>query len=91
MSIAVGSTPTPAVTPALPPIVTPVPTCVGDCDDGGAVTIDELVIGVNVALEIVSIDQCAALDSDASRTVTVDELLQGVRKALYGCGQGGSR
>jgi hypothetical protein len=71
------------------PAVTPVPACVGDCNVGGGVTIGEIITGINIALGLASIDQCAPFHSDASGTVTVDELLQGVQNALNGCGQGG--
>jgi len=66
--------------------VTPIPACVGDCNEGGGVTIDEIITGINIALGLVPSDQCTPFDSDASGTVTVDELLQGVHNALNGCG-----
>jgi hypothetical protein len=71
------------------PTATPVPACVGNCDGVDGVTIDEIITGVNIALGLVRIDQCAPFDSDRSSTVTIDELLQGVQNALNGCGQGG--
>jgi hypothetical protein len=61
--------------------------CVGDCDGSGAVTVDELITGVNVGLGNLTIDVCPAFDSGGDGTVTVDELLQGVNAALNGCGQ----
>jgi hypothetical protein len=37
------------------------PTCVGDCDDDGTVTVDEIVKGVNIALGELPLDQCPRL------------------------------
>ncbi|HVN87593.1 MAG TPA: hypothetical protein VMW17_22380 [Candidatus Binatia bacterium] len=59
--------------------------CVGDCDDSGTVTVDELVLGVNIALGNLPVDRCTAFDRDDSRTVSVDELVAGVNNALNGC------
>jgi hypothetical protein len=59
--------------------------CTGDCNKGGTVSIDELVRGVNIALDIQSFGQCAPFDVDGNGGVTIDELLQGVNNALQGC------
>jgi len=64
---------------------TPTPTCTGDCNTEGTVTVDELVLGINVALGVAGVDQCAEFDVDENGRVTVDELLQGVNNALSGC------
>ncbi len=67
---------------------TPRPTlgpCIGDCGDDGAVTVEELIIGVNVALGIVPLSRCPSFDTDHSNDVTVDELIRGVNAALLGC------
>jgi len=61
------------------------PACPGDCNADGLVTVDELVKGVNIALGILPLDDCAAFDTDGSGTVTVDELIKGVNAALTGC------
>lgn len=53
-------------------------------------TVDELVIGVNIALGAVSVDTCAAFDTNHDRTVTVDELVAAVQNALNGCGAASS-
>jgi hypothetical protein len=77
-----SSTPTPSPTP------TPTPdaeTCSGDCNRDGAVTVDELVRGVNVALGAAAVDTCAAMDGNADGTVAVNELIAGVNRALSGC------
>jgi len=57
--------------------------CAGDCDDDNAVTVDELVAGVNLALG--EAGSCPAFDSSGDQQVTVDEILAGVNSALAGC------
>ncbi|MBI4516079.1 MAG: matrixin family metalloprotease [Deltaproteobacteria bacterium] len=59
--------------------------CVGDCDDDGAVTVDELVRGVNIALGNTTLEVCPQFDSSDDGSVTVDELVQAVNAALSGC------
>jgi len=73
-----GPTPTPT------PTATPTPGCPGDCGGDGAVTIDEIVMGVAMALGDPNL-ACGAFDMDQSGTVTVDELLLAVNSALAGC------
>jgi len=51
----------------------------------GAVTVDEIVTGVNIALGIGAVDACSALDLDQSSSVTVDELLRAIDVGLSGC------
>jgi cysteine-rich repeat protein len=60
-------------------------TCAGDCDGSTAVSIDELVRGVNIALDNASVAECAFFDINGDRFVTVDELVRGVAAALSGC------
>jgi hypothetical protein len=59
--------------------------CVGDCDASGEVGINELIVGVNIALGGAPVSACAALDSDASGTVEISELIAAVNNALSGC------
>ena len=59
--------------------------CVGDCDQNGRVTIEELVAGVNQALGRSGHSACVVLDTNSSGTVTVDELVSAVNDALRGC------
>lgn len=59
--------------------------CVGDCDGGGSVTVDEIVRGVNIALGTAAADDCPAFDGDGSGSVTVDEVVTAVNSALNGC------
>ena len=56
----------------------------GDCNGDGAVTVDELVTGVNIALGTTPLSACAAFDRNGDGQVTVDELIEAVNNALAG-------
>jgi hypothetical protein len=60
--------------------------CVGDCDGNGEVTVDELIVGVDIVLGTAALDDCPSFDADGNGEVTVDELIVGVNNALQGCG-----
>jgi hypothetical protein len=78
------ATPTPTSTPPY----TPVPDArTGDCDGNGRVAIDELILGVNVALGSAPETACPAF-ADAHGVVDVARLLIGVNNALDGGGIG---
>jgi len=57
---------------------------VGDCDQDGSVTVDELVVGVNIALGESPVADCPSFDADGDGQVTIDELTLGVNNALNG-------
>jgi FG-GAP repeat len=87
-------TPTPTETPVetssatltVTPTSTPLPmACAGDCDGGGAVTTDELITAVRIALGELSASTCSAVDADASGTVAIGELIAAVSHSLSGC------
>lgn len=59
--------------------------CVGDCDGGGAVTVDDLVKAVNVALGTAEPSSCTSVDANGDGQVSIDELVQAVANALGGC------
>ena len=59
--------------------------CRGDCDGDGAVSIDELVRGVSIALGTLPVSACAAIDVDADGAVGIDELIGALDRALNGC------
>ena len=59
--------------------------CRGDCDGDGAVTVDELVQAVTLALNGGSISTCSRIDANQDSQVTVDEILGAVAMALEGC------
>jgi hypothetical protein len=81
-----GATPTPGATATPTPAatVTP-PPCVGDCNDSGQVTVDEILTMVNIALSNTSISACEAGDENHDSQITVDEILTAVNHALNGC------
>jgi hypothetical protein len=81
VDVAVGSDPLLVIWKHL--VIVP-PACVGDCNGDGEVTIDELIVGVNIALDTEEPSACPAFDTDADGTVTVDELIRGVGVALEG-------
>lgn len=86
-----GSTPTPTPlqtgTPTASPTATatPPPVCRGDCNDDGAVGVDELVLGLDICLGFTPLDACRNLDADGSDEATVDELITAIDNALNGC------
>lgn len=72
-------------TPTIGPTTTTPPSCPGDCNGVGGVTVNELVLGVNIALGLTGPGVCPAFDSDASGTVSISELIAAVNAALNGC------
>jgi hypothetical protein len=63
----------------------PVAACTGDCRADGAVTIDELLNGVNIALGNMPVSVCQAADPNRSGSVAISELVSAVQAALNGC------
>jgi len=59
--------------------------CLGDCGSNEMVTVNELILGVNIALELRPITQCMAMDGNSDNRVTVNELVAAVANALNGC------
>jgi hypothetical protein len=59
--------------------------CVGDCDNSGEVDISDLVLGVNIALGLTSVDMCPSFDCQNDGTVPISCLIRGVNNALNGC------
>jgi hypothetical protein len=62
---------------------------VGDCNGNGVVAINELIIGVNIALGSRPAADCPSFDSNSNGMVAVNELVQAVNAALQGC-EGGA-
>ncbi|HVM95804.1 MAG TPA: hypothetical protein VMT89_05415, partial [Candidatus Acidoferrales bacterium] len=54
----------------------------GDCDRDGAVTISEIVTGVNVVLGVTPLESCQDDDGNGDGEVSVDELLVSINAAL---------
>jgi CSLREA domain-containing protein len=76
------ATPTPTVTATSTP--TPI-ACVGDCNDDSAVTVDDLLVMVNVALGARPLSACPAGDGNGDHEIAIDDLLIAVRNATNGC------
>jgi YVTN family beta-propeller protein len=75
-----GCRPEAPVTPTVP-----ASSCAGDCNGDGEVAINEIILGVNIALGSASIDECPAFDSDPDGEVAINELIAAVNAALTGC------
>lgn len=67
------------------PVVAQTTPCIGDCAVDGSVTVDEIVVGVSIALGQSEIDRCLMFDRSRDGAVTVDEILAAVAAALGGC------
>lgn len=59
--------------------------CPADCNGDSEVTVDELVVAVNIALGIAAVDDCTAADSNGDGEVTVEEVVAAIESALNGC------
>lgn len=59
--------------------------CAGDCSGDGNVTVDELIVGVGIALGSTPIDLCKPVDADSDGQVTIDEIVGAVDAALGNC------
>ncbi len=60
-------------------------TCVGDCNGSGDVTVNEIILMVNIALGAAPLSACAAGDIDASGAITINEIITAVNHALGSC------
>jgi len=58
--------------------------CTGDCSGDGTVTIDELILGVGIALGSTPVSACSVL-ADAQGMVDIAQLVKAVSNALNGC------
>jgi hypothetical protein len=58
--------------------------CIGDCDENGAVTVNEIVAGVGLVLDSVPFDACPAFAGWGGR-VDVADLTAAVRNGLEAC------
>jgi hypothetical protein len=66
--------------------VPPAAACVGDCSGDQVVAINELIVGVAIALGSEAVTACPAIDADDDGAVAIAELVSGVNNALDGCG-----
>ena len=73
-----------AIDIATAPLGCSAPFCEGDCDDNGQVTVDEMVVGVEMSLGE-ALGLCAAFTEDDRGVVSIDALIRAVRHVLDGC------
>jgi len=59
--------------------------CVGDCNNNGAVAVNELILGVNISLEKRDLSECPGFDRNGNGVIAVNELILGVNSSLDGC------
>ena len=59
--------------------------CARDCDNDDAVTVDELLIGINIILMQEGLNTCRRFDLDRDSLVTIDELVRAIQSVLNGC------
>ena len=60
--------------------------CTGDCNGDHVVTVDELLLAVNISLGTDNLSVCPVLDRNGDGVVSIDEILTAVNNALQGCG-----
>jgi hypothetical protein len=71
------------VSPSITPTASPTPTTIpGDCAGNGVVSIEDLITGVNIALDNLPISACPAFDVNGDGKVTIDELILAINAAL---------
>lgn len=75
-----------SATPTATSTAAPTASCVGDCDGSREVTVDEIVLGIALALGSADPGECAAIDASGDGIVTVDEIVRAIQSALNGCG-----
>lgn len=77
-------TPTDRRTPTITP--TPDPSlCAGDCGNNRVVTVDEIVVMLNIAVGSTSLDDCRAGDADGDGNIFIGDLLKAVNRLLGSC------
>jgi hypothetical protein len=59
--------------------------CAGDCDGGGSVAINELILAVRIALGELPITACSAVDTNDDGSAAIGELIVAVGRSLSGC------
>lgn len=69
-----------------PPTATPAPpVCTADCNGDGRITINEIVLAVNIALDRADLSACPAADGDGDGRVSINDLVRAVTGSLDGC------
>lgn len=78
------STATPTAEPTATPTVPP-STCPGDCNGNFAVSVDELVFGVDIALGHADLADCPLLDVNDDGVADIQDVVVAVGSAIEGC------
>jgi hypothetical protein len=60
--------------------------CAGDCDADGKVTVDELILAVDMALAGAGTAMCSPADTNGNGELSIAELVAAVGKSVNGCG-----
>jgi hypothetical protein len=63
-------------------------TCAGDCNTNNEVTVNEVVILVNIDLGSAQLTSCPSGDIDGNTMITIDEVVSSVKNLLEGCPTG---
>ena len=61
------------------------PPCVGDCSGTRQVTVSNLILGVNIALDLAPVSECPAFDPNNTGQVGIAQLIEAVINAQRGC------
>jgi hypothetical protein len=59
--------------------------CPGDCSGDREVRVEDMVLGVRIALGEVPVDACSAFDTNHDGVVSIDELVRAAGALLNGC------
>jgi hypothetical protein len=57
----------------------------GDCNGNGVTSVDELVVGIDIALGQAELKHCPSADLNEDGAIAVNELVRTVRQSLAGC------
>ena len=66
-------------------LAVPVHACSGDCDANGVVSVNELIVMVNMALGSRDMSACPVADANGDGKITINELVMATGQALSGC------
>ncbi len=59
--------------------------CVGDCSGDGVVSVNEIIVGVNIALGNLLLERCPGFDCNGRGQLAIDCLVAAVNASLNGC------
>jgi hypothetical protein len=63
----------------------PTAPCPGNCNDDGAVSVDELITVVRIALDLAPVTDCTAADGDGDGRISIGDIVRAVGSALGEC------